>query len=61
VLKIEVELGKNVYRVMFRGARQPVEVTLNRIGWVYTPDPQWVLGRPVPKKGNVIGYRQISH
>ena len=53
--RIIVELGKDRYTVQFKAAKQAVEVTLNRNGWVYSPDPSWVLGRPVPEKRNVIG------
>ena len=56
VLRIDVELGHDVYHVQFKGAAQPITVTLHqKDGWLFSPAPRWALGDQVPEGGNVIG------
>ncbi len=57
--RIEVELGKDKYSVQFRGAGQPVLVTLykgSHDGHALEPSPEWVLNQPTaPNNGGMIG------
>jgi hypothetical protein len=56
VLSIVVKLGENRYEVRLKGATQAIEVYFSKSGWLFSPAPAWVLGRPVVEGSNIVGY-----
>jgi len=62
VLKIEVKLGQNEYAVALKGAGQVISVFLHqKDGWIFSPNPASVFGRPIPQGSNILGYAQAAN
>ena len=53
--RIDIDRVQNSYSVRLKGSNQPIEVTLNKFGWLFSPAPLWVTDKSAFEQKSAAG------